>query len=281
MLDAAIRSISTGYARPSHLQWAIRAAGMRRNVNVELSDRWLSVSLSLRLLRSPTSLKIIGTMLRRNARMDGCCRIIGPCRQDRRQIVTDMAVDLLPWDSEAELGLLLSRAITGLNAALSTSRRHSKLPAPAAPPRGQAEACFVDAGWPSQPGAGECLEVPLEVPGNYFVANVDYDGASTRLCVPILPGEYGVASAASRSAVSVLLWMTASSIRMVKPVRSRRAPGLEVSLLPQHCNATGLGHACATLSVALQHCAAEAALLVADERLAQVYLSNLGFPTSS
>ena len=42
-----------------------------------------------------------------------------------------------------------------------------------------------------------------------------------------------------------------------------------------------LAHACAALSVALQRCAAEAALLVADEELARIYLKNLGLPTSA
>jgi hypothetical protein len=68
---------------------------------------------------------------------------------------------------------------------------------------------------------------------------------------------------------------------MVKPARSRRTLALEVSLPPGHCNTIGLGHACAALSVALQQFAAEAALLVADENLAQTYLSNLGFSTST
>jgi len=281
MLDAAIRRISTVLSASSHEHWAIRAPGMRRIANVGLSAEWLSISLPLRLLSMPISLKIIASMLSRNARIDGSSRIIGQRRLGRRQIVADIPVDLLPWDEEAELDLLLGSTIAGLNAALCPNVQHTESLSQAGLPREQIEAAFNEAGWPAQPGEGERPEIPLEVPGNYLVANVNHDSPSIRLSVPILAGELAAAPDKCRDAVSVLLWLTSSRIRMVKATRSRRALALEVSLLPGHCNAIGLAHACAAVSVALQQFVREAALLVADEELAQIYLSNLGFPMSS
>ena len=124
------------------------------------------------------------------------------------------------------------------------------------------------------------FEIPLEVPGNYLVANVGHDSSSTRLSVPILAAELATAPHKCRHAVTVLLWLTSSRIRMVKAIRSRHALALEVSLSAAQVNAIALAHACAALSAALQQCAAEAGLLIADEELAQIYLSNLEFPTS-
>ena len=280
-LDAAIRRISTVFSAASHEHWSIRMPGMRRIANVDQSAGWLSIGVSLRLLSLPVSLNIIGSMLSRNARIDGSSRIIGQRRQGGRQLVADIPADMLPWDDEAELDLLLGSTIAGLYAALSPHTQRSESPSQAGLPREQVEASFGEAGWPAQPGEGERLEVPLDVPGSYFVAKVSHDSASTRLSVPILAGELAAASINCRSAVTILLWLTASRIRMVKATRSRRALALEASLPPGQCNAIGLAHTCAALSVALQHCAAAAALLVADEALAQLYLSNLGFPASS
>ncbi len=280
MLDAAIRRVSTVFSGSSHEHWVIRMPAMRRIAHVDLSAEWLSVSLPLRRLSMPISLKIIGSMLSRNARIDGSSRIIGQRQPGRRQIVADIPVDMVPWDCATDLDTLVDGTIAGLRAALSPNGQHTESLSPAGLPREQIEAIFDEAGWPAQLGEAEQLEVPLEVPGNYFVATVDHGGPSARLSVPILPTEFRAASQYCRGAVSVLLWLTASRIRMVKAMRSRRALALEVSLLPGHCNAIGLAHACAALSVALQHCAAEATLLVADEELAQIYLSKLGFPTS-
>ena len=259
----------------------MRTPGMRRITHVDLSAEWLSFSLSLRLLSMPMNLKVIGSMLNRNARIDGASRIIGQRQQGRRQIVADIPVDMVPWDCETDLDTLVAETNAGLGAALSPNLQHSESLSQAGLPREQIEAICDEAGWPAQPGEGERLEVPLEVPGHYFVANVDHDSPATRLSVPLLAGEIAAASPNCRSAATVLLWLTASRIRMVKPTRSRGALALEARLLPGHCNATGLAHACAALSVALKHCAAEAALLVADEELAQIYLKNLGLPTSA
>ena len=281
LLDASIRRISTVFSASSHEHWAIRTPGMRRIANVDLSAEWLSVSLSLRLLSMPINIKIIGSMLSRNAGMNGCSRIIGQRRQGRRQLVTDIPVDSLPWDSAAELDVLVGSTIADLNTVLRTDTRKTKPLPQAEAARGQVEASLDEAGWPALPGETGHLEVPLEVPGGYFVACVTHDGTSARLAVPILGSELAAAPQVCRNAMTVLLWLTASRIRMVKPVRSRRSLALEVSLPPGHCNTIGLGHACAALSVALQRFAAEAARLVADQDLARIYLSNLGFSTST
>ena len=280
-LDAALRRVSTVISQSSHGQWAIRTPATRRIANIELSAEWLSASLSLRQLSRPISLKIIGETLCRNARINGSERIVGQCRPGGRQIVVDIPVELVPWDSDENLDTLLGRAIAGLDDTVSKTRAGGAPPVQVATPREQIEACFEEAGWPVQAGEGDSLEVPLEVPGSYFVGSVNHDSDLTRLRVPILPAEYGAASLDCRDAVSVLLWLTAGRIRMVRPLRSRRSLALEATLLPGHSNAIGLAHACAALSVVLQRSAAEAALLLADEALARIYLSNLGFPTSA
>ena len=280
-LDASIRRISTVFSAPSNEHWAIRTPGMRRVANVDLSAEWLSINLSLRLLRLPISLKIIGSTLSRNAGLNGCCRIIGQRQQGRRQVVADIPVDLLPWDCETDLDALIGSTIADLNAALSTNAQHSESLSQAGLPREQIETLFNEAGWPAQPGEGENLEVPLEVPGSYLVANVSHDSNSTRLRVPILAGKLAAAPHECRDAVTVLLWLTSSRIRMVKATRSRRALALDVSLPAVQVNAIGLAHACAALSAALQQFVAEAGLLIADEDLARIYLSTLEFPPSA
>ena len=280
-LDASIRRISTVFSAPSHEHWAIRTPGMRRIANVELAAEWLSISLSLRLLSMPISLKIIGSMLSRNARIDGRSRIIGQRQQGRRQIVADIPVDMVPWDCETDLDTLVDGTIAGLRAALSPNVEHTESLSQAGLPHEKIEAVCDEAGWPAQPGEAEQLEVPLEVPGSYIAAGICQDSTATRFRVPVLANEVAAASNDCRSAVTVLLWLTSSRIRMVKATRSRRALAVEVSLPAAQVNAIGLAHACAALSVALQQFAAEAALLVADEKLARTYLSILGFPTSA
>ena len=64
---------------------------------------------------------------------------------------------------------------------------------------------------------------------------------------------------------------------MVRPVRYRRMLSLEVRLSERCLSASGLKHGFAALSIAAQQLIAEARLLIDDERLAKVYLSNLGF----
>ena len=254
---------------------------MRRIATLELSARWLSISLPLRQLSRPISVKVIASMSRRNARIRIGARIVGQRQQGRRQIVTDLPVDMLPWDDAAALDDLLGTTLAGLYAAVSTNPRWSASPPQAGLPREQIEAIFDEAGWPAQQGEGDHLEVPLEVPGSYFLARVDHDSAWWRLSVPLAAADLASAPLNCRNAMLVLQWLTASNSRMVKPVCSRPGLTLEVTLAPEHCSASGIAHACAALSVALQHCATEAALLVTDEALAQAYLSNLGFSTSS
>ncbi len=281
MLDEALRRVSTMVSASSYEHWRIRTPGTRRIANIDLSSEWLSVSLPLRQLSSPISPRIIDSLMRRNARIDGNARIVGQRRPGRRQIVVDMPVELLPWEDAAGLDTILGLAISGLDAAVGPNPLCGTSPAQVGTPRERIEASFEEAGWPAQPGEGDGLEVPLEVPGSYFSAGVTHDYDATRLSVPILPNEYHAAAPECRGAVSVLIWLTASRIRMIKPVRSRRVLALEAALMPAHSNASGLAHGCAALSVALQRCAAEAALLLADEALARFYLSNFGLPTSS
>jgi hypothetical protein len=276
-LGAILRRITTVLAEPSHGHWQFRMPGVRRAARVELSAEWLSISLSLRVLSKPMDCKLIGTMLSRNARIEGSPRIIG--RRLRRQLVADIPVELLSWESESELETLVAATIASVGAALDASVQHPPVSPQAQLPREQLAAMFDEAEWPTRADEGDGLDVPLEVPGTYLAASVRHDGSSTRLSVPILVNELASAPYKCRSAVTVLLWLVASRVRMVKPTRSRRALGLEVSLPPGPVKAEALAHGCAALSAALQAFVTEAGLLAADECLAQTYLSNLGFQT--
>ena len=113
LLDASIRRISTVLSAPSHQRWAIRTPGMRRITHVDLSAEWLSISMSLRLLSMPINLEVIGSMLNRNARIDGTSRIIGQRQQGRRQIVADIPVEMVPWDCETDLDTLVAETNAG------------------------------------------------------------------------------------------------------------------------------------------------------------------------
>ncbi len=277
VLDASVRRLSIERCAPSHARWTVRAPGMRRRVSVYLSAKWLCIGVPMRLLSTPINLKIIGSMLGRNARIDGSCRIIGNRQQGRRQIVADIPTDIVPWDCEADLDALIEATIAGLNAVLEQNLQHPNPPSQPELPREQIEAVFDLAGWPAQPGEGDNLEIPLEVPGNYLAAIVYQDSSSIRLAVPILAGQLAAAPHLCRQSVTVLLWLTSSHMRMVRATRSRRALALEVSLPSAQVDAVALAHVCAALSAALQQFVAEAGLLIADQHLARIYLANLQF----
>jgi len=279
MLDAAIRRTLTVRSASSPGHWVIRIPQIKRVATVELSSAWLSISVSLRRLSGPVNLNIIGEMLSRNTRIDDSPRLVAQRQQGKRQIVVEIPVEMLPWDDEVELDVLLGSTITGLKAALKKKHLPSRKTGPVLPLK-QVAADFDEAGWPSQPGKAAGLEVPLEVPGHYFVGVVKDDSRSTGLTVPILKSEFATASPDCRSAVTLLLWLNSSRTRMVKATRSRRGWALEVALPAAQCNAIGLRHACAALCAALQQCVAEAACLIADRDLARVYLSTLGFSSS-
>lgn len=275
MLDASVRRLSIERCAPSYARWTVRAPGMQRRISINLSAEWLCIGVPLRLLSTPINLKIIGSMLGRNARIDGSCRIIGNRQQGRRQIVADIPTDIVPWDCEADLDALIEGTIGDLNAVLEQNPQHPNPPSQLS--REQVEAIFDAAGWPVQPGEGNDLEIPLEVPGNYLAANVYQDSSSIRLAVPILAGQLAAAPHVCREAVTVLLWLTSSRMRMVRATRSRQVLALQVSLPSAQVDAVALAHACAALSATLQQFLAEAGLLIVEEDLAGIYLANLKF----
>ncbi len=281
LLDASIRRISTVFSEPSGKHWAIRTPGMRHIAGVDLSAEWLSVTMSLRLITAPMSVKMVASALTRNAGIEGISRIVRQREPGRRQIIADIPVETVPWDSESDLDELLCETIAGLNVAYSPPLQYADSPARSGLSHEQLVAMFDEAGWPVQQGECERLEIPLDVPGNYFLATVDQDSRSTGLSVPILAAELGNASKQCREAVAVLLWLTSSRIRMVKATQMRRCLAFEASLPPAQVSASGLAHACGALSSALRQVAKEAELLIADVELARTYLSILEFPTSA
>ncbi len=279
-LGRVLRRVTTVLAVSTCGRWKIRLPGTRRTAQVELSTEWLSMSLPLRALNRSLDPDLIGGMLNRNARIEASPHIIGPGLERQRQIVIDVAIDLLPWDSDAALETFTAGVIASLSAAVDAIGRPSATPPPAELPRDELVGAFDEAGWPVQSSKAERLEVPLEVPGTYLAAQVSQDNSVTHLAVPLLVNEFASAPLDCRNSVLVLLWLVAGRVRMVKAKRARGALVLEVALLPGHAGAAAFAHACAALSAALQQFTTEAELLATDERLAQIYLANLGFSTT-
>ncbi len=284
-LDAILRRTTTVLSDSTFDQWHIRLPGTRRRARLQLSTEWLNMSLPLRALDRSPDPELIGGMLDHNARIQSSARIIGSGLQRQRRLDVDVPADLLPWDSESELDTLIAALLESIATAMNAIGRPRAIPPQTPMPRGQLEEALDEAGWPAQAGEAESfegpLEVPLEVSGTYVAARISHDGRSTRLTVPMLVDELAGASYACRNGVIVLLWLIASRVRMVKATRSRRVLALEVSLLPGYAGAAALAHGCAALSAALQQVATEAKLLAADDRLAQIYLSNLGLSTAA
>lgn len=277
MIGAAFGRITTILEERTEGQWRFRMPGMRRIAYASLSFDWLRIGVSLRTLQKPMDVSHVGATLSRNAQIQGIPRIIG-CRQQRqRQLVADIPADLLPWHSQPEIEKLLSATISSLGAALNAELPQAALPRRPQLPNEQLEAMFDEAGWPSSSSEEDGLHVPLEVSGCYVAAKVGHDGSSTRLQVSNLVNERSQIPDACRGAVAVLLWLVASRVRMVKPTRFKRALALEVTLPPGVVSSATLAHSCAALSASMQQLVAEVEILIADEQLAQVYLSNLGF----
>ena len=276
MISAALARITTRLEDRADGQWRFRIAGIRKIAYASLSLQWLSISVSLRTLQKPMDVSLVGATLSRNAQIQGSPRIIGGRQQRQRQLVVDIPADLLPWHSQPEIEKLLGATIASLAAALNAKQ-------PAAPPRQpqlpreQLEAMFDEAGWPSNDSGEEGLLVPLEVSGSYVAAKVSHDGSSMRLQISNLVNQRAQVADTCRGAVAVLLWLVASRCRMVKPTRVKRFLALEVTLPPGVVSAATLAHGCAALSTSMQQLAAEVDLLIADQQLAQAYLSNLGF----
>ena len=139
-LDRVLRRVTTVIAVPTYGRWKIHLPETRRTAQVELSTEWLSISLPLRALHRSLDPELIGGMLDRNARIPGSPRIIGLGLERQRQIVIDVAIDLLPWDSDAALEMFTVGVIESLGAAVappsaaaaiaSPETSHSQRPAP-------------------------------------------------------------------------------------------------------------------------------------------------------
>lgn len=275
-IASALQRVTTVHAQQPCGRWQIRVPKTRQKATVELTRDWLTIDVPLRALRGQMSCERIGPLLHTNALMKGCFRNIGDGLGPRRHLVSDIPADILPWDSHAAIESLIAASIGGLAAYL---RDHvhaidrSTLPAPT---REQVTEMLGDAGWPAQPDESNHLEVPLDVPGDYVVATVNHGELPTRLTVSVLENELRAAPYDCRRAATVLLWLTASGIQMVRPMRSRRRLSMEVCLPPVPLSATALNHGCVALSVAARRLSAEGRLLIADEQLARTYLSNLG-----
>jgi hypothetical protein len=242
------------------------------------TGEWLDFRVPTSAMRRGLSSRSIRTMLRRNAGIDGNVRITGNVTADessRCEIAAEWPLDCLPLHHDAELERCIADSMAALESVLtgvSTRRRET---APAAPDAALLES-FDGAGWPAQCTENGALEVVLDVPGNYIAASVRQLDASLELSVPLVTDARGKTSEPARQALALLVWLVASRFRLVRPTLTGRSVGFAAGLPYRLPGAALIGHVCAALSAALAECAAEARLLVADERLAAIYLRSAG-----
>jgi hypothetical protein len=278
VITEILQSVAARVEQTSHRQWQFRIPGTRCNGRLCLSSGWCSFSLPLQAVPGAIDSELIESSFKQNVRLNGSSRIILSPTWRERQLVIEIAEDLLPFDYISELERLIATQIASLGGARSRkhsqaigSLRKSQMSHP------QLESIFEESSWPLRKIDDCTIEVPLEIPGSYYAASISQDPGGLRLSVPIFLNEFAAASPAGRSAVCALLWATASRVRMVKPVLARKRLGIEVSLPYELDMARSVAHGCAVLAVTLQHIVDEAELLLANEHLAQLYLSFSGF----
>lgn len=276
-IDTALRRAATVQADPCNGHWQFVLPATRRRASVWLDRDWLTFTVALPG-RGPMDLKRIGALLRRNARMAGCLRVVGTRLEPFRHLVCEIPTDLLPFDCDTDIDRLIAAVFEDLRVHLGDRRGALDSPPQTAPTADEISAMLEEAGWPARGGDG--VEIPLDVAGDYVAAAFDADAGPPRLVMPLLEHEMRSATRSGRQAVTVLMWLAASGVRMVRARRVRRSLSLEACLPPVPVSAAGLAHGCAALSVAAQRMLAESRLLLADERLATTYLTQLGLAES-
>jgi len=278
IVNGILQAQAARVEQTSYRQWQFRIPGTRLTSRLCLSSGWCSFSQPLRTVTGTIDRKLIENSLKQNARLNGSLRIIPSPAGRERQFVIEIAQDLLPLDCIPELEKLIANQIVSLGEVRGKNRPRAteSLREPRLP-HTQLESIFEESGWPLQKIDDCNIEVPLEIPGSYYAASISQSHSGLHLSVPILQNAFSSASAASRSAVCALLWSTASRVRMVKPVLARKRLGIEVSLPYELVMAASVAHGCAALAVTLQNFTNEAELLLANEQLAQLYLSFINF----
>lgn len=278
IINGILQAETARVEQTSYRQWQFRISGTRPTSRLSLATGWCSFSQPLRTVAGASDGKLIENSLKHNARLNGSLRIIQTPGGRERQFVIEIAEDLLPYDSIPELERLIENQI----ACLADTRGKNQPTAtgsllePQLSPT-QLESLFEESGWPLQKIDDRNIEVPLEIAGSYYAAGISQEHSGLRLNVPLFRNEFAAASPVSRGAVCALLWSTAGRVRMVKPVLARKRLGMEISLPYELVLATSVAHGCAALAVTLQQFVNEAELLLADEQLAQLYLSFLNF----
>ena len=278
VVTGILQTLAYRVEQPSQRQWQFRIPGTRRNSRLSLSSGWCSFTLPLQPIAGAIDSRLIENSFKHNTRLHGNVRIILSPAGRERQLVIEIAQDLLPLDCIPELEKLIANQITRLGDArgknhpgATGSLRELRLP------HTQLESIFEEANWPLRKVDDRNIEVPLEIPGSYYAASISQNHSGLHLSVPIFQNAFASASAASRSAVCALLWSTANRVRMIKPVLARKRLGIEVSLPYELVMTASVAHGCAALAVTLQNFNNEAELLLANEQLAELYLSFLNF----
>lgn len=277
-ITGILQRLTTNIEEPSYRLWQFRIPGTKRNSQLRLTSRWFSISLPLRACPRVIDYKLIDNCFKHNSRLHGSPRIILSPVGSERRLVIELPIDLLPIDSEEDLEELIATEIASLRDA--NGKNHSPATSTTSAPQlscSQLESVFEESDWPIRKVDDFNIEVPLEIPGHYYAANISQDSAGLRLSVPIFTNEYATASPTCRRAASVFLWAITSRVRMVKPVLAGKRLALEVSLPSGLIMAATVAHGCAALAVTLQQFVDEAELLIASEQLAQIFLSNFGF----
>lgn len=281
LIGNALDRAATIVSQPENAHWLLRVRRLRRTVSVRFASEWVEVSVPLNVLRKPMNFDHVSAMLRNNRRVRGCPRFVGDRLGRRRRLLAEIPADTMLWDSQDGIDAMISAMLKAVVDAMDGTSPAPAMSTTLPYPEGDIEARLEQAGWPPLETDDAALAVPLDVSGEYIVANLRHDGRSTRLQVPILESQLPSAPDDCRRAVAVLIWLIASRMRLVKPMRHGRYLTIDAAPPPGDVTPAALGHCCAALSTALESIIAEARLLVEDKRLARAYLKKLFNPAAN
>ena len=194
----------------------------------------------------------------------------------QHQIVCEIPSELLAQEEHEDLDPLIAGVFRELTSSVSSRDRKGDANEHEQVSRDALAQLLADSGWPLSSNEDE-LEVALAITDEYLSAQIINTPDGVTVSTAVVPGSFESAPRICRDAVMVLLWLTASRFRLVKPTLNAAGPSLEVVVARSLISASALSHACAALSACAQALSAETAMLVSDEQLAQIYLTSMGF----
>lgn len=263
--------------RTSDASWQFHLPGSRRGARLRIDGEWLYINAPLRALPRPVDGRLIETSLRRNAAIAGPARLVGSDLSRERCVVVELPTELLPADREPDLHDLIATLLSSLDRALDSSRCYEDVDSPGDTPLcgDRLASVFDQAERPLRATGGDRQCVPFDVAGAYFAAELASRQSGLELSVPLYADEYRAAPADCRDAFRALLWLTGNRTQMVRASLRARRPKIAVTLAHGLIEPAAVAHACAALAATLDRFAREAALLLADESLARLFLDLL------